>query len=62
MEDNGPGGERQSQHRYWQEHSRDVTVETMMLDSQAAVIDRQERPEILSLLGCVSGKRVVELG
>lgn len=40
--------ERHVQHSYWKEHSKEPTVEAMMLDSQASVIDQQERPEVRS--------------
>ncbi|GAB4815755.1 hypothetical protein N2152v2_002801, partial [Parachlorella kessleri] len=33
-----------------------------MLDSKASVIDKEERPEVLQLLGDVEGLRIVELG
>jgi hypothetical protein len=40
--------ERHSQFEYWKHHvAIEATVETMMLDSNAAVIDAHERPEIL---------------
>ncbi|KDD75565.1 hypothetical protein H632_c615p0, partial [Helicosporidium sp. ATCC 50920] len=54
--------ERAVQKQYWIEHSANATVETMMLDSKAADIDKMERPEVLELLGSVEGKDVVELG
>lgn len=54
--------EREAQKSYWKEHSADATVEAMMLDSQAADIDRLERPEVLSILGSVEGLRLLELG
>nr|BAU37045.1 phosphoethanolamine N-methyltransferase [Chlamydomonas asymmetrica] len=54
--------EREVQKQYWKEHSSQPTVEAMMLDSKAAEIDQLERPEVLSLLGDVSGKDIVELG
>lgn len=54
--------ERAAQADYWKEHSATATVEAMMLDSQANLIDKQERPEVLGMLGSVVGKRVVELG
>lgn len=54
--------ERDVQRSYWKEHSSEATVEAMMLDSQASVIDKEERPEVLSYLGNMSGKRVLELG
>jgi hypothetical protein len=41
--------ERRVQLAYWQHHvGIAATVDTMMLDSQAAAIDQLERPEILS--------------
>jgi len=38
--------ERDAQKAYWVEHSTEATVEAMMLDSQAADIDKLERPEV----------------
>jgi hypothetical protein len=38
--------ERDVQKQYWLEHSTEPTVEAMMLDSNAAVIDQMERPEV----------------
>lgn len=40
--------EREAQKRYWEEHSRDLTVEAMMLDSRAADLDKEERPEVIT--------------
>ena len=37
--------EREVQKAYWAQHSEECTVEAMMLDSQASVIDKEERPE-----------------
>ncbi|KAM0921328.1 hypothetical protein ACQ4PT_006959 [Festuca glaucescens] len=54
--------ERKAQKKYWEEHSKDLTVEAMMLDSRAADLDKEERPEILSLLPSYEGKSVLELG
>lgn len=59
--------ERQSQLEYWKHHvAIEATVETMMLDSQAAAIDSLERPEILGLMPDFShlseGPRMIELG
>jgi cobalamin biosynthesis protein CobT len=39
---------RAAQAKYWKEHSATATVEAMMLDSQAKIIDKQERPEVRS--------------
>ena len=38
--------ERKVQKSYWEEHSKDLTVESMMLDSRAADLDEEERPEV----------------
>eukprot|EP00210_Caulerpa_lentillifera_P006192 g5916.t1 len=54
--------ERQLQKQYWKCHSTKATVEDMMLDTQAASLDLLERPEILSALGTVQGKSILELG
>ncbi|GJM93469.1 hypothetical protein PR202_ga10027 [Eleusine coracana subsp. coracana] len=54
--------ERKAQKSYWEEHSRNLTVEAMMLDSRAADLDKEERPEVLSLLPSFEGKSVLELG
>ncbi|XP_010533969.1 PREDICTED: phosphomethylethanolamine N-methyltransferase [Tarenaya hassleriana] len=56
------GEEREIQKSYWMEHSADLTVEAMMLDSRAADLDKEERPEVLSLLPPYEGKSVLELG
>ena len=39
--------ERTAQRSYWTEHSHETTVEAMMLDSQAKIIDKEERPEVI---------------
>ncbi|KAF3776558.1 Phosphoethanolamine N-methyltransferase 3 [Nymphaea thermarum] len=54
--------EREVQKSYWIEHSVDLTVEAMMLDSKAADLDKEERPEVLSLLPDFKQKDVLELG
>ncbi|KAI4329995.1 hypothetical protein MLD38_028311 [Melastoma candidum] len=56
------GNEREVQKSYWIEHSVDLTVEAMMLDSKAADLDKEERPEVLSLLPPYEGKVILELG
>lgn len=38
--------EREVQKSYWIEHSVDLTLEAMMLDSKAADLDKEERPEV----------------
>ncbi|KAG0491036.1 hypothetical protein HPP92_007899 [Vanilla planifolia] len=54
--------ERLMQKSYWMENSKDLTVEAMMLDSRAFDLDKEERPEVLSLLPPLLGKYVLELG
>jgi len=54
--------ERNVQLSYWKEHSVVLSVEAMMLDSQASKLDKEERPEILSILPPLKGKSIVELG
>ncbi|XP_061756323.1 phosphoethanolamine methyltransferase isoform X1 [Nerophis ophidion] len=47
---------------FWKEHSKEATVEEMMLDSRALELTQQELPEILSMLPGLDGCRVLELG
>lgn len=47
---------------FWKEHSREATVEEMMLDSRAHELTQYELPEILSILPCLSKSSVLELG
>ena len=42
--------DRNTQKDYWREHSKEATVEAMMLDSKAAEIDKLERPEVIFTL------------
>ena len=42
-------GERETQKHYWAEHSTG-SIEAMMLDSNAAEIDKLERPEVRATL------------
>ncbi|XP_018408389.1 PREDICTED: phosphomethylethanolamine N-methyltransferase-like [Nanorana parkeri] len=53
---------RQTMIEFWAEHSRDATVEEMMLDSSAVILSKEEKPEIISLLPCLDGLNVLELG
>ncbi|KAM7279531.1 hypothetical protein ACFE04_006665 [Oxalis oulophora] len=62
MADSNHGVEREVQKKYWMEHTKDLTVEAMMLDSKAIDLDKEERPEVLSLLPPYEGKSVLELG
>ncbi|GAU12796.1 hypothetical protein TSUD_72820 [Trifolium subterraneum] len=54
--------ERELQKSYWIQHCADLSVEAMMLDSKASDLDKEERPEVLSLLPAYEGKSVIELG
>ena len=40
------GDDRAAQKSYWHEHSAQATVEAMLLDTKAADIDKEERPEV----------------
>jgi phosphoethanolamine N-methyltransferase len=53
---------REQFRNYWVEEHGAPTLENMMLDSNAAVMDVLERPEILAELPSLSGKDVLELG
>ena len=46
---NVEGKERVIQKNYWIEHSVDLSVEAMMLDSKAMDLDKEERPEVISI-------------
>lgn len=54
--------EREVQKNYWCEHSKELTLEGMMLDSRAEDLDKEDRPEVLSMLPPYNGKNVLELG
>lgn len=47
---------------YWNKHSKDCSIQEMMLDTNAETISEQELPEILSILPDYSGKDILELG
>lgn len=47
---------------FWEEHSRDASVEEMMLDTHAGELTKYELPEILSYLPNWEQKEVLELG
>lgn len=47
---------------FWQDHSKDGSLEEMMLDNNAATMTVEELPEILSYIPEVKDKDVVELG
>ncbi|MFS8007033.1 putative phosphoethanolamine N-methyltransferase [Helianthus anomalus] len=40
------GEEREVQKSYWMEHSVELTLEAMMLDSMASHLDKQDTPEV----------------
>ncbi|CAM4618017.1 unnamed protein product [Leuciscus chuanchicus] len=54
--------ERNTMMEFWKEHSKSATVEEMMLDSNAQELTQHELPEILSMLPCLAGSDVLELG
>ena len=47
---------------YWEEHSKDGSMQEMMLDNDAESLHKVEQPEILSYLPDYTGKVVVDLG
>ena len=47
---------------YWMEHSKQQSIEEMMLDEDASKITQHEHPEVLGLLPDLKGKQVLELG
>ncbi|XP_053133747.1 uncharacterized protein LOC128337138 [Hemicordylus capensis] len=49
-------------HQFWQEHSRDSSLQEMMLDSGALQLTREDTPEILALLPSLERQEVLELG
>ncbi|XP_005096334.1 phosphoethanolamine N-methyltransferase 3 isoform X2 [Aplysia californica] len=57
-----PAEVRQVMAAYWKEHSKQGSVEEMMLDNTAEELSKEELPEILSYLPEYAGKDVIELG
>ena len=57
QQQDGKEEEREAQRQYWKEHSGEATVEAMMLDSQAADIDKMERPEVGPWAAITAGLR-----
>uniref|UniRef100_H2ZS59 phosphoethanolamine N-methyltransferase n=1 Tax=Latimeria chalumnae TaxID=7897 RepID=H2ZS59_LATCH len=53
---------RKAMKQFWEEHSKEASVEEMMLDSNAQAIAEEDRSEIIAMLPCVEGKDVLELG
>lgn len=54
--------QREKMTEYWNQDHSAPTLENMMLDADAGKMDVLERPEILSELPSLAGKRVLELG
>jgi len=57
-----PAEARQVMADYWKQHSKNASVEEMMLDNKAKELSKEELPEILSYLPDFTNKDVVELG
>ncbi|XP_050397141.2 uncharacterized protein LOC126815505 isoform X2 [Patella vulgata] len=54
---------REIMSEYWKDHAqKSSSIQTMMLDSNAEELSKDEKPEILSYLPDISGKTVIELG
>jgi phosphoethanolamine N-methyltransferase len=52
---------RSDMEKYWQQHSKEGSIEEMMLDDGAQAIEAQDCEEILSLQPELPGKHVLEL-
>ncbi|OWF37358.1 phosphoethanolamine N-methyltransferase 3-like [Mizuhopecten yessoensis] len=55
-------GTKTSMKEYWDEHSKDASMQEMMLDNDAEELSKDELPEILSYLPKYDNLDVVELG
>ncbi|XP_033754647.1 phosphoethanolamine N-methyltransferase 3-like isoform X2 [Pecten maximus] len=53
---------KSSMKEYWNEHSKDASMEEMMLDNDAEELSKDELPEILSYLPTYDYLDIVELG
>jgi len=53
---------RHTMHSYWRQHSKEASVEEMMLDSKAEELGKEEIPETMSMLPDTTGMDVLELG
>lgn len=62
MDKNNNETDREKMMDYWNKHSKDCSIQEMMLDTNAKVINDKELPEILSILPNYSGKDILELG
>lgn len=47
---------------FWQENCTGATLEDVLLDSRADMVDASERAEVSALLPDLGGKRLLELG
>ncbi|KAL8616396.1 hypothetical protein ACOMHN_032250 [Nucella lapillus] len=47
--------------KFWKQFTGQTTVHEMMLDTKADILDKEERPEILSYLPDYTGSRIIEL-
>ncbi len=54
--------DREQMIEYWNKHSKDCSIQEMMLDTDAEIISDKELPEILSVLPSYSNKSILELG
>lgn len=46
---------------FWSGFTKDASAEDMMLDTNASSLQREELPEVLSLLPEYKGQRILEL-
>ena len=47
---------------FWQEHCTTASLQDMMLDANADVLNEAEKPEIQAMMPDLKGLRVLELG
>ena len=47
---------------FWEGHCTTASVQDMMLDANAEILDEAEKPEICSMMPDLKGLRVLELG
>ncbi|XP_071957876.1 uncharacterized protein [Antedon mediterranea] len=62
MADNQNDKSRKDMSAFWEQHSKEASLEEMFLDSQAKEISKMEEREILTLMCDVKKKDVLELG
>ncbi len=62
LDSNNNDDDREKMKDYWKKHSKDCSIQEMMLDTNAEIISDKELPEILSVLPSYTDKSILELG